>query len=369
MVKPSYAGGAPRTVVPRTEVAMGLRYIGSKARVSEEIIELLGMANDRHRRLVDGFCGTGSVAAAAASKGWDVLVNDTLYSAAVMAAARLVAVEDAQFAEFGGYRKVCNLLNQLVPRPGFIASQYSPLSQEYVGIERRYFTVENAARIDTVRATIQLWHQEGALTSAEHHLLLGDLMVAANQVANIAGTYGCFLRKWTSGASRPLNLMPRSLLGRPISSEMVVGDVLDVDYSEKDVAYFDPPYTKRQYAAYYHILETIAVGDQPNVDGVTGLRPWKHLASDYCYRSRAREALRCLVQLCPAERVLLSYSNEGHVTRDDVETVLDGQGDVTVHTIGNIGRYRPNREAAARGSHVEEYVFEVVRNSLTKAVA
>lgn len=34
-----------------------------------------------------------------------------------------------------------------------------------------------------------------------------------------------------------------------------------------DIAYEDPPYTKRQYGAYYHILETIAIGDEPEITG------------------------------------------------------------------------------------------------------
>ena len=48
-----------------------------------------------------------------------------------------------------------------------------------------------------------------------------------------------------------------------------------------------PADTKRQYAAYYHILETIAHGDEPVVEGITGLRPWKSKASDFCYKRRA----------------------------------------------------------------------------------
>ena len=43
----------------------------------------------------------------------------------------------------------------------------------------------------------------------------------------------------------------------------------------RDTVYLDPPYTKRQYAAYYHVLETLAYGDEPEVSGVTGLRPWE----------------------------------------------------------------------------------------------
>ncbi|MCZ5120468.1 DNA adenine methylase [Escherichia coli] len=30
-----------------------------------------------------------------------------------------------------------------------------------------------------------------------------------------------------------------------------------------DLCYIDPPYMKRQYAANYHILETLARGDEP----------------------------------------------------------------------------------------------------------
>ena len=40
-----------------------------------------------------------------------------------------------------------------------------------------------------------------------------------------------------------------------------------------DTVYLDPPYTKRQYAAYYHILETISLGDEPIVEGICGIRP------------------------------------------------------------------------------------------------
>ena len=40
-----------------------------------------------------------------------------------------------------------------------------------------------------------------------------------------------------------------------------------------DTVYLDPPYTKRQYAAYYHILEAISLGDEPIVEGICGIRP------------------------------------------------------------------------------------------------
>ncbi|TKJ24376.1 DNA adenine methylase [Blastococcus sp. CCUG 61487] len=338
---------------------MGLRYIGSKARVAAEIIDELGAPGTPEGVFVDAFCGTGSVAVAAAEAGWGVRLNDSLRSAAITATARLVSRDQARFSGLGGYEAAVAALNGLGGTVGFIAREYSPLSVETAGVERKYFTVANARRIDAARAQIAAWYGAGELTELEHVLLLADLMVAVNHVANTAGTYGCFLRDWTATAMRPLRMAPRQLAEQTLRLEVSVGDVLDVEYQPEDVAYFDPPYTKRQYAAYYHILETVAAGDEPDVGGVTGLRPWKHLASDFCYRSRALTALDRLVEECGAGRILLSYSNQGHVSRADLEAVLAEHGELTVHRLGAIGRYRPNRAAAAHSSDVNEYLFDL----------
>ncbi len=348
---------------------MGLRYIGSKARVAAEIIDKLGAPETPKGVFVDAFCGTGSVAVAAAEAGWGVRVNDSLRSAAITTTARLISRDQAQFASLGGYEAAVTVLNGLGGTVGFITREYSPLSVEIAGVERKYFTVANARKIDAARAQIAAWHAAGELTELEQALLLADLMVAVNHVANTAGTYGCFLRDWTATATRPLQITPRPLAEQTLRLEVSVGDVLDIEYQPEDVAYFDPPYTKRQYAAYYHILETIAAGDEPDVGGITGLRPWKHLASDFCYRSRALTALDRLVEECGAGRVLLSYSNQGHVSRQDLEAVLDKHGELTVHRLGAIGRYRPNRAAAAHSSDVNEYLFDLRKPAAQQEVA
>lgn len=344
---------------------MGVRYIGSKARVAADIARVVGPPDARDGRFVDGFCGTGAVAEAAATLGWDVHLNDTLVSSVVTAAARLTGEDKARFDAFGGYLEAIRELNSIAPLQGFIAREYSPLSaslgSDASGIERRYFTVENASRIDAIRRRIELWREEHLLNLAEYRLLVADLLAAASRVANIAGTYGCYLREWSPSALRRLLLVPRSLLRTSVNVTTSTYDVLDIAYEAGDVAYFDPPYTKRQYAAYYHISETIAVGDEPLVTGVTGLRPWRHLASDYCYRTRALGAIGRLVAECPARRVFLSYSSDGHVGRSDLERTLADMGEIRVHELGSIGRYRPNRRAGRR-PEVDEYLFEIERS-------
>lgn len=338
---------------------MAFRYIGSKARVVDAIMRRIGLPAGG--RLIDVFCGTGAVAQAAARAGWPVHINDHLRSAAVTALARITSEEQAPFARLRGYVAAVEALNGAPGREGFIWREYSPASLERAGVARLYFTEENARRIDGMRLLVREWSEDGRLNEREEALLLADLMGAANRVANTAGTYGCFLSKWQRQSQEAIRVEARSLPRRLPPSSMQVGDARDVDCRPEDVAYLDPPYTKRQYAAYYHVLETIALGDEPKVDGVCGIRPWHHLASDYCYRTRAVKALSDLVAALPAHRVLLSYSTEGHVPLDRLVEALGGAERVSLHDLGEIGRYRPNQAASMAAVQVGEVLISVDR--------
>lgn len=347
---------------------MGMRYIGSKARVVEAILDIVGDPVPGST-FIDGFCGTGAVAEQAARRGWPIRINDTLLSATTMAAARITAPAVVPFSALGGYEAALALLNDVEPVNGFLWREYSPASRQFSPHERRYFTEENAAAIDAMRRQIAAWSESGALRPAEERLLIADLLLAVSAVANIAGTYGCFLRAFADTALQPVFVRPRALFSRDVAVEVHNVDVTVVPTNEADVAYFDPPYTKRQYAAYYHILETVTLGDEPEVAGVTGLRPWQDKASDYCYKSRALKALVRLLRTTPARRVILSYSSEGHVAQADLERELAELGDVSVHPIGIIGRYRPNRAASIAADSVHEFVFELRKDAELEAVA
>ena len=335
----------------------GVRYIGSKARVVEEIAAILGPPSPTDGVFVDAFCGTGVVAEAAADLGWEVRINDHLLSSTALAATRLLAREDVPFSELGGYEHVVDCLNAAEPIDGFFWREYSPGSTS----GRMYFTEANARRIDAARALVAAWREQRLLSADELALLRADLISATARVANIAGTYGCFLTYWTSGSKRPLVFEPRALRQEPVEHEIFCRDVVDVPIAVSDVAYFDPPYTKRQYAAYYHINETLAHGDEPQLIGKTGLRPWREKASDYCYKIRALRALTDLITNTPARRVLLSYSSEGHVQLADLAEAIGSLGELQIHELGPIGRYRPNRSASAAADEVTEYVLDLQR--------
>lgn len=335
------------------------RYIGSKTRVVEQLLSIIGSPRPGETAFFDGFCGTGVVSEVAAAHGWPIHLNDSLRSATVMSAARLIGRDTARFTNLNGYASAIAELNATGQDFGFFWREYSPASQAHLGFERRYFTSENAARIDSVRERIRTWHQSGAISEWEHTLLLADLLAAASAVANISGTFGCFLKDWSPSSIRPLEIRPRLLPETSATFRVSLGDVRHARTAPSDVAYFDPPYTKRQYAAYYHILETLAFEDEPTVGGVTGLRPWRDKASDFSYKTRALGAIRDLIAQARGARIFLSYSSEGHVEPDALAASLEPLGKVTFHSLASIGRYRPNRRASTAASRVTEFLVEV----------
>lgn len=343
--------------------SMAIRYIGSKCRIAKEILDLAGEPV-RGGCFVDPFAGMGSVSREAASRGWRVRASDLLQSAGIMTRAQLTTAAEVPFATLGGYGAVVATLNALPPISGYFTREYSPSDGK---ANRQYFTVENARRIDAMRKQIASWTSAERLTEIEQQLLLADLMEAVNGVASTAGTYGCFLRKFDRRALRPIEIRCRALMQRRQSVDVSIRDASNVRISSGDILYLDPPYTKRQYAAYYHILETIAAGDRPAVSGITGLRPWRDRSSVFCHKSLALDSICALITQSGASRVLLSYSDEGHVSLNDLTSRLRNVGHITTHEVGTLQRYAPNAASATRAGAVREVVIELRRARATRA--
>lgn len=336
---------------------MTFRYIGSKARLTEQIASYIGPPTEGD--FVDAFCGTGAVAEAASAQGWSVRINDNMQYATVMTAARMIANSQVRFANFGGYRNIIQTLNNLPLEAGYIWQTYSPGSSQFIGFERRYFTEENAQRIDSIRKEISKYAEQKLISKLEEQLLLADFLSSVNRIANIAGTYGCFLSKWTSQSQNSLSLVARELKEQPTEISLSSDDVFNLQVQPQDVVYLDPPYTKRQYASYYHLLETICIGDSPYVEGICGLRPWQDKASDFCYKTRALKSLVRLIKNLDARKILLSYSSEGHVPIGDLESELSKLGEFEMIPLGEIGRYRPNKQASNNADIVSEYLIVI----------
>ena len=363
---------------------MAVEFLGHKegllpfvaARVQEQV-------GEHPTTFLDLFAGTAAVAAHFKSLGYSVIANDNLVLCQTFSEAALLNRGIPQFEEIvpqlsrqaanvserlfapSPYGHVLAYLNALPPEKGFIYSTYSPASQETYGVSRMYFTRENAGRIDAIRTQIDVWEREHLLTQGEKALLLRDLILAANAVSNIAGTYGCYLKQWKPRSRRPLQLVEFDVpCGSPGREHRVHGlDANEVVRAvPSSVVYADPPYTKRQYAAYYHLLETIAIGDSPEVSGRTGLRPWEDKASDYCYKRKAPGALQDLVQNVRCDHFFLSYNDDGQIPHEQILEILSPRGEVTVFE-AEVRRYKSSRRPH-KGNAVVERLYYVAVESL-----
>lgn len=351
---------------------MAIEYLGHKESQLTFLLDPIDRATrGLPQRVADIFCGTASVSLALKKRGHSVMANDSLAMCATFAQAALLNDTEPQFhglrrefqctASASPYRDVLRILEALPPREGFITRNYSPRSSATGEHERMYFTERNALKIDAIRAQIQAW--TSYLLPQERALLLTDLVRAANAVSNVAGTYGCYLKQWKARALSPLRLVPAVIAqgGRGRGHGVTCMDAAALAPAiEADVVYADPPYTKRQYSAYYHVPETIVLDDDPVLDGSTGLRPWREKRSAWCYRRHAPAALSQLVASLRCEWFLLSYNEDGQIRHDEIMDILGKHGIVAV-----CEKDRRRYKSAARphlGAVVTERLYVLRRN-------
>ncbi|HKZ13395.1 MAG TPA: DNA adenine methylase [Solirubrobacterales bacterium] len=324
---------------------MPIEFLGSKRKLLPFLTEKIGSHVREEGHFVDLFCGTASVASAFRAHGSRVTANDQLELCSTIAEASLLNRGTPDFRELDGagelrgrddgdgYDRVLARLNELPPSAGFIQRTYSPASLDESGVARMYLSEENAGRIDSIRRQIEDW--EPLLTKGEKALLIVDLIGATSRRSNTAGTYGCYLKQWKPRSLEPLELVRAPSPSRRGSGHAVYRQEAEslLPSLEADVVYADPPYTKRQYAAYYHLLETIVRYDSPAVTGKTGLRPWSEASSAFCYRRKAPGALERLVGRLRTRHFFLSYNSDGQITDAEIREILGPHGRLRVWEI------------------------------------
>ena len=287
-------------------------------------------------------------------------------------------------------RRVLAHLLALPPREGLLTRQYSPAGS----MDRRYLRPENAAQADAILATLREWREREWIASPEFALLLATTIDAVDRVANISGTYGAFLKKWQANAEQPLRLKLPALVEGPVG-EAHREDALEwIGGVTADLLYMDPPYNQRQYPANYHLLEVIArIPTEPDLSsfedsiyGKTGLVPWRDKASVLCSRrgTECRDAFWEILRRTTIPRVVVSYSEEGIISRDEFEEMLAEYAGVSRARLGHvlteipykrfrsdadgrvssIGTSRQYKELPGRGrNEVHEWLFSVAKRA------
>jgi adenine-specific DNA-methyltransferase len=338
------------------------RYIGNKTRLTTELVSEVRKNLRSGGTVADIMCGTASVSESLRTSGYTVIASDIMTFAVHHARVRLLLSEPPPFRSIGAtYGAVHRELGGLDPIEGYFFREFSPEGIPLNGsAPRKYFSAENAGKIDAINAAIREWHDRGQLSEIEHSLLRHDLILAANRVANIAGTYGHFRSEWSESALLPLRLQPADITwGYPTDHRVLQGPAEKLAKSiSADLCYIDPPYMKRQYAANYHIIETLARGDEPESVGVSGLRPWRDQYSDFCSKVRIRDSFRAIFRAMDCPAFLISYSEDGLLSEGSLLELFGEFGEVSLRKIP-FPRFRSNDSNLS--STVNEYIFTLRR--------
>lgn len=341
-----------------------MRYLGNKENLLTFIDTVLTMHGatstaEAPLSVCDPFTGTTSVARHLKRQGWQITSGDIMSYSYAFQHTYIGLNETPAFAglvERGAldpdnklpvplYRVISHL-NNLRGVEGFYYRTYSPDGHE----GRRYFTSANALRIDAVRQAINWWWEMGCLAEPERYLLITALIEAVSRVANVAGTYAAYLKGWDPRAHKPLVLSAPQVIHSGLEHSVNMGDANELAASrEFDLLYIDPPYNTRQYCTNYHLLETLALGDEPPVHGKSGLRTEEDNSkrSAYCRSGHAEEALNKLVGESKARWILMSYSSEGLIPSDRIVEILAQRGNVEVYAC-EYRRFRSDAEGENR---------------------
>lgn len=354
-----------------------MRYIGNKSKLIPFIRQALKELGVTGTTACDPFAGTAAVARFLKAHGYTVTTSDIMSFSFALQWAYVVVDRPPAFRSLRNVardddplRAVIHSLNELDPRPEFIFEHFSPEGAAGAKHGRRYFTPENAAKIDAVRRRIWEWHEEGQLNDDEHYVLLASLIEAADRVANTTGVYAAYVKTWQSNATRPLRLRPpRLVTGTGRQCRAYRRDALELvrELAPFDLLYLDPPYNTRQYAGYYHIPELIAegwFGELPELRGKTGLPQHVNKRSDWSSRRRCEAAFQTLVAAAPCRHILMSYNTEGIISEACIERALRerGMSDTYQRLEQSYKRYRSDRDSHSRrykGDRVTELLYYV----------
>jgi adenine-specific DNA-methyltransferase len=324
-----------------------IKYLGSKRLLVPTIRRVVeGLAPSG--TVIDLFSGTSRVGHALKGAGYRVLAND--HNAYAHALGTCYVAADLERHGADAARLVAEL-DALPGAPGYFTATFCEQS--------RFLHPKNGARVDAIRDAIARKDLPPELEA----VLIVALMEAADRVDSTTGVQMAYLKGWAPRSLNDLSLRVPALLPRAASGpgEAWQLDALDaVTQLEGDICYIDPPYNQHKYIGNYHVWETLTLWDAPEVYGVACKRvDVQSRGSPFNSKPNARAALEQVIRGAQARHLVVSFSDEGFLSRVDIEAMLAERGEVTVLThdykryVGaQIGIHNPQGQRVGAVSHL-----------------
>jgi adenine-specific DNA-methyltransferase len=310
------------------------RYIGSKAKLTNWILDTIQKETHNSSSFLDIFAGTASVAKAASSFYEHIIINDLLYANNIIYKAFFkVGIWDNDKV-----KSLISYYNELDP---------AVLDENYFSenFGNKFFAHENAKHIGFIREDLEQRRHE--LTEKEYCILLTSLIYNIDKIANTVGHFDAYIKKPIKFQKLQLKLIhPTDIAGIEIHRE----DANTLANKVKaDIAYIDPPYNSRQYSRFYHVYDNLVKWEKPPLFGVA-LKPEPENMSAYC-TVKAESAFRDLIEKLDVKYIAVSYNNtynskssssENKIKLEAIEKILSNKGETKVfecsHKYFNTGK-------------------------------
>ncbi len=339
-----------------------MRYIGGKSNLLTDIHNVITQSTVNVNTIIDIFSGSGVVSSFLKGNNYNVIGNDIMYFSYVLSRGTTALNQVPTFANLGTSNPIDYLNNLQITNTNinlddcFIYQNYSPHGE----ITRMYFQNENAIKIDIIRITIEDWYTQHIINDDEYYYLLAALISAVPYVSNITGVYGAYLKHWDTRTYNSLELKQPEIITNSTNAifHNENCDVLLPNITG-DLLYADPPYNSRQYLPNYHVLETIARYDNPQIHGVTGMRNYQHQRSDFCNVRRVEGAFRRMIETANVRYILISYNNEGILTTERLSALCQEYAINDSFELHEINYRRYSNAGTTSGGVIEQlYFFE-----------
>jgi adenine-specific DNA-methyltransferase len=311
----------------------GVKYIGSKKKLIPYILEYTNHIPVGN--FIDVFAGTTRVGQAFRKKGWEVQSSDLAWASECYAELFL-KTRPTDLVEL---KQRIQILNSLEGVSDWITQSYCDIVTSTGGVVK-VWKPKNGMRADAIRNQIADWESSGEIS---HHIamsLVAILILALDVVDSTVGVQQAYLKNWATRSDNDLELkLPTELAEGQVGSH-TIGNCLEIDYEPATLAYVDPPYSTHSYATYYHIWDSIARWDKPEVTMKTNRRIDRthgtfdeSMKSEWNKATTSYTAFENLFDRLPVQYIVLSYSNESLVSLSKLEELLKKYKSYTIHSI------------------------------------